>query len=212
MINSVTFKENYRCFKKGQEIVLDNWTVLVGDQGSGKSTIIRTIREQKEKLDIDGEFPEKCIFFDSEKDNLRTLPFFGEDMLTQVNSIFASHGQGQLQTFEKLFVLEGQKPIKDAFICLDEPEAGLSLNNQWFLADVIRNLHYRYKNQVIVATHSYPIIHAAEFVLWLKDGKYEWIESEKYLSENFHKPKERFDKYILDFKNSRSQEKVESPS
>jgi predicted ATP-dependent endonuclease of OLD family len=43
MLKSITFKQNFRCFKKGQSFQFEALTLLVGDQGSGKSSILQLL-------------------------------------------------------------------------------------------------------------------------------------------------------------------------
>jgi predicted ATPase len=69
--------------------------------------------------------------------------------------------------------------VKDSVILLDEPEAGLSLRNQFKVWDEVTRASEN-KCQIIIATHSLVIIQAAEDVLSLEHGK--WMKSGDFIS------------------------------
>jgi predicted ATPase len=62
-------------------------------------------------------------------------------------------------------------------IFIDEPEAGISLSNQQKILETL--LKAAKKCQIVVTTHSYPIIKEAGEVFSLDHKK--WMPSKKYL-------------------------------
>jgi len=107
-IESVRFKNDYRCFKKEDVVQFQSdVTLLVGDQGAGKSTLLGLMRNSDHKtlsIQLSGDTNGvKIFFFDSENDNPRvkdpqlfTTPG-GQDVgigfAGALSSKFNSHGE-----------------------------------------------------------------------------------------------------------------------
>ena len=76
MIKSITFKKDFRCFVKGDKFDFRSGiNVLVGDQGSGKSTLIELIRSKLEsnKFDSsDSSYRAKSIVLFNKIDDFHT--------------------------------------------------------------------------------------------------------------------------------------------
>ena len=69
---------------------------------------------------------------------------------------------------------------ENSVLLLDEPEAALSLRNQYRLVDEIKNASKT--NQIIFSTHSLVLIQSFEEVYDLE--KCCWINSEKFITEH----------------------------
>jgi predicted ATPase len=135
MLKSIKFKEDWRCFKAGELFEFrPGLNLLVGDQGSGKSSLIEVIKAtaarkpgdkhkaimKKVTFSIEGSFP--VGGFDFEKDNYRTQHYFGDNTMFQVHSMFHSHGETNLQILKALEHTGG-------LIYLDEPDMALSVRS-----------------------------------------------------------------------------------
>ncbi len=177
---SIKFKKKHRCFKKGATIEFkDNLTLLVGDQGVGKSTILKTLQNfnnYKDTIAIKTNGNVSTLSFDTEKDNPRMQGSFGEDPLFQVTSMFSSHGETILPLMKHI------TKEKDRLIMIDEPESGLSIRSQYKLVKFFKKA-VKNKCQLLVATHSIAIIQSYKEVFNLEIMKYQsskdFINSQK---------------------------------
>ena len=140
-LNPISFTSGYNC--------------LIGENGSGKSTILKSIVESTKKRhdwvqgkDIKIECDETSIqYFDSEKSNPRTLSHFGNDIFFQVKSMYMSHGEALA------LVHLNTNFSNDTCLLLDEPESGLDIGNIINVREKLVNMEC----QVIVATH-HPLL------------------------------------------------------
>jgi predicted ATPase len=184
MINSITFKQDFRCFKKDDTFEFrQGINVLVGDQGSGKSTLIELIRlkfEPKHSIDsndssyrakyidlhnkiddlveIKTSENSKCIAFDFERESARDMSMLHFDMISeQIASMHLSHGQSVLILLKRILdkVLKSKDNIET--ILFDEPDASLSPRSCYSLLEIFRGLVEKYKKQLIISAHN-PIL------------------------------------------------------
>ena len=93
-----------------------------------------------------------------------------------LKSHFMSHGE-----VLKEFTVNRIKDAKDCVLFLDEPEAALSLRNQYKLAKEIEKA-VNNNVQLIVATHCLPIIQKFEKVYSLEHLK--WMGSKIFIEAN----------------------------
>jgi len=152
---------------KDFEIKCSDVNLFVGDQGCGKSTMLSLL--QKTHSDIEILLSDNVVkngvesfYFDSEKDNPRvkdphlfTTPSgenIGIGMRGALSSRFQSHGE----ILEK-FIIGPLLKAKDSVIILDEPEAALSITNQFKLIAAIKTAVDN-GCQFFIATHCYPLI------------------------------------------------------
>ena len=161
MLTTITFLKDYRCFKQGEVLKLDtgNSLILVGDQGTGKSSIFNLmnhLNEYKEIAVVDYRGPRQTRFFDTEKMNPRTQNSFGiskVDFAVSLFGTFSSHGQTMLPIMTAKDLLNNPEPM---MLIVDEPESGLSLQSQFkllaYYQEALKRGHY-----VTIATHS-PIL------------------------------------------------------
>jgi predicted ATPase len=167
MLKSITFKQDYRCFKKGQSFQFEPLTLLVGDQGSGKSTLLQLLSGNNTKiLDIDAD-PISTRSFDYEQDNPRKKP----DVYTTLDIAvrMVSHGQFVRQLNESICDQPGVCWLQD------EPDASLSIRSCFKLAENFKTAIAN-KSQVIAAVHAQALIEQFPRVLSIEHRK--WMTSQ----------------------------------
>lgn len=172
MLKSITFKQNYRCFKKGQKFTFEPLTLLVGDQGSGKSTLLQLLAANNTKiLDIDAS-PISTRAFDYEKDNPRK----GKDVYTTLDIAVrvVSHGQFVRQLNESICEQSGVCWLQD------EPDASLSIRSCLKLAGNFKTALAN-KCQVIAAVHSQALLDQFPWVLSVEQRK--WMTTKEFIAE-----------------------------
>lgn len=156
--------------------------LIVGENGSGKSTLLHLLSNPDENKDIkkiELNAPAQGFdfkFYDTEKNNPRIKGSLADskDIGTDLLSRFMSHGEAMLP------IITAARSFKDLLLIIDEPEAGISLNNQ---KRVLEALITAVENgcQVIISTHSYVLIKGMQNVFDM--GSKTWMSSEKYISE-----------------------------
>jgi predicted ATPase len=156
--------------------------IIVGENGSGKSTLLDLVtgNHSKELVKLDFEKGAQYRFLDTEKHNPRTKSNLSEskNIMFEVSARFMSHGEAILM------LLEGAKDFKDLLLIVDEPEAGVSLKNQIKVLDILNKLVKEANCQVLLATHSYPIIKSEEQIYSMDLEA--WIDSKGYLNGIFN--------------------------
>jgi predicted ATPase len=185
VLKTLRFKETWRCFKAGDTFEFrPGVNLLVGDQGCGKSSILQAIaasckhkkytydRGLSKKIEVVGT-PCTAGGFDFEKDNRRTLSYFGDDIQFQLAAMFHSHGQSNMAMLENLSTAAG------TMIFLDEPDMALSIRSIKRLADIFLALAAN-GCQVIAAVH-HP------FLIWAFPEVYsldtrQWVGSRKFVN------------------------------
>lgn len=193
MIKSIKLKEDYVCFFKNESFDFKPITLLVGDQGCGKSTMLGLIKEviQSEECPSYAEREtedvgiEDFMMFDFEKNNPRVNPSnpnSSEDMLYGMGVRFSSHGEALLPIAKEI------ENFENTLILLDEPESSLSLRSQYTMIEIFKKCVER-NNQLIIATHNLEFIKAfPDSILNLEKKKYvtpdQFVKSQKE-SSNF---------------------------
>jgi Predicted ATPase len=147
----------------------DDVNLFVGNQGTGKSTLLSLIQKAGNEY-VDFKISNCTVkhgvetrYFNSETDNPRiTDPQMyanmdgsnkpGIGMAGAIAARFQSHGEVLAP-----FILKPLKSFKNTIIILDEPEAGLSIHNQYKVIDAIK-VAVKNGNQLFIATHCYPLI------------------------------------------------------
>lgn len=204
ILHSVIFKKDYRVFSVGQTVSFRDVTLLVGDQGSGKSSLLDAVRLffglgrrefSFEKVGNDQSIiatvagPEltgqsRIVAKDFETENARIL---WPETLTnreQINMVFdrkasrtRSHGEW---VREKLFKEVGG--AASTLWILDEPDAGLSPRSCHELARTMKSAA-ALGSQVICSVHSPIVMAAYPEVFSLEHGRYmtpgEFLESQE---------------------------------
>lgn len=116
--------------------------LIIGKNGSGKSTIIEKItsREQLPNPFITVSKPTKFYLFDFEKDNPRVKSYITKT--SEIYSRFVSHGEANNKIIKCL------EKVDDSIIIMDEPEQALDIYNIELLKEIVIN-----KYQTIIITH-----------------------------------------------------------
>lgn len=188
MIKKITNLHDYICFFEKESFDFKPITLLVGDQGCGKSTMLNILRNciSQEgdynlfKREVDNTVQKGFLMLDLEKDNpaiQQGNPNDSEDLFYKLTSRFNSHGETLLPILEHLATVE------DSVILLDEPETALSLRSQYKMIEIFKGCLER-NCQVIIATHNLIFMEAfPDNVLSLEHMKYvtpeEFIKLEK---------------------------------
>lgn len=178
MITSVKILQNYNTLKRGKSVKLKDITLLVGDNGCGKSSLLYAMTKGAYRgiAHVEGDETE-FYFFDFEKDNPRTKqpnPLDAFDVKLALTSRFKSHGESNVELLEFL----SDKTVNNSVIILDEPETALSMRNQYRLYNLINSCVKR-GNRLIVATHSKVLIENVEKVFSVEHWK--WMENRDFI-------------------------------
>jgi len=189
LLAEVRFKKEYRCFSEGQTLSFRTGVnLLVGEQGSGKSSLIGIVRNLADRFEMTRETARETVAvsaqacaihsFDFEKENTRTQSHFGDNIGFQVASMFASHGETTNAILDYLSkeLTSGKEP---SLILLDEPDMALSPRSAHLLARIFREMGEA-GHQIIASVHNPIVIASQEEVLSLEHGK--WMSSEAFLA------------------------------
>jgi predicted ATPase len=129
MLLSLEFKIDFRCFKAGDKLEFSpGMNLLVGDQGTGKSTLLNLLsgssvglkREEIVKCKTSGKITTR--YFDCEKDNprVKALPE-NENFDFALVTRFHSHGQAIMP------IIEYVEQVNDkTLFFIDEPDMAMS--------------------------------------------------------------------------------------
>jgi predicted ATPase len=190
-IKTIKINQDNRCLKQGLNIEARQLTLLVGDQGAGKSTVLQGLAQlgqAKEsflsvELTPEGEKGVESYYFDSEKHNPRIKdPHLfstadGKDsgigFSAALKSRFKSHGE-----VIKEFTVNPIAKAENCIVTIDEPESGLSIRNQYKLVSAIKTAMEN-KTQFFIATHCLPLIQAVEQVYSMEHLK--WMDSKEFV-------------------------------
>lgn len=190
VIASVRFRAAHRCFRARRVLRFQaGVNLIVGDQGTGKSSLIRLIREAaddrqlireraQEVVKLEVAAPAPLWGFDFEKDNPRTRSEFGEAIHFEVASRFASHGQAAMPVIEH--ALSGTE-THTGLVVLDEPDTALSPRSARRLGELLRE-HAARGGQSIVAVHNPIVIASQARVLSLEHKR--WMASRDFLASH----------------------------
>ncbi len=202
LLDKIRFKEAIITIPKDFELEFKSKiTLLVGDNGCGKSTILDAIRSHFEiadpsymkrdyrSLEVSPEIAkESVMYFDSHAMDKKFSGTFGDDMNLQLKTMRLSSGQGLLTQMIERGFFKAKKKV----IILDEPCRGLSLKKQYLLFEGFMQSCMINDNQLILSTHSEvfmrlakldPCIHYSCSLFSVEAMRYmtyeEFIESQK---------------------------------
>lgn len=195
-LDKIVFSKNIRTFKKGHTFNFkNNLTVISGENGLGKSTLIGAIRnifdnkwtmshdncledilENKKNLDI------KIGYIDLASDLYSVKPeidYDKFDLMIKCNSV--SSGEGAILQFIDFLATSLDFPL----IIIDEPERGLSIRNQRRIAAIIKKHSMENPTQqIILTTHSEHIMSLGYEILSLSH-KCNYISVDTYLKSMY---------------------------
>lgn len=200
MIEALVFKNAWRGFKpKDMFLFLPGVNLLVGDQGCGKSTILACIVEHggikdsfwkrpqtgiKENSILLTSARKKVFAHDFEHDSPQTAPamdLMGMLPQSMMGHLWTSHGESTRDIVKLI------KSFKDAYIILDEPDAGMSPRSAHFLVETLKEAVSN-GCQVIASVHNPWVIEAFPQVLSVEHRN--WMKSAEFLETQRH-PSER---------------------
>lgn len=184
MLQSIRFTQKWRCFKQGELFsFVPGVNLLVGDQGCGKSSLIKVITEcgsTPKKMDnvakLQYNQPTRGLTFDFEHDNFRTRSALDDKFMRfHISCIFLSHGEAVQAVLNNLIKAE------NTTIILDEPDAALSIRSAKKLVETLKALTER-GNQIIAAVHNPIVIEDFDVVLSIEHLK--WMPSTAFISKH----------------------------
>ena len=163
-----------KLFNKGDTFELKKGVnIIVGDNGVGKSTLIRLLIENnktslqnKEVLLVDMEKINPAV---SKPDPQKGITYSAPEILNQFMWVAESHGETREGVLKSIISLDFD------LLILDEPEQGLSLKNQKKYLNELVSL----KKDIIIITHSKVFIENIDLIFDIEIM--EWIQSKDYL-------------------------------
>lgn len=178
MLTSVKILKPHRLFKGGEQFTFRaGVNLLVGEQGSGKSSLLALLMEPqhfKEVLAYKTTCASKTFSFDFEKHNPRKQGRV--ESMFQIQSIFHSHGETNKVI---LGTIINEENIKEFIFLMDEPDMALSIRSCYWLVNIFKKAANK-GAQVIAAVHNPIIISAFEEVLSMEHGK--WMKSSEFIA------------------------------
>jgi len=164
-LNSIEFTSDLKPIKSGFKISFNKEiTVLVGNNGVGKSTILEALSDffgfkddtylkrsrLKDNISVSkkGDFPVKYIDFHGH--DKKYAAAFGDNMLLQLAQMKASSGQSSIALLNNAKFND----FGNGLILLDEPCRSLSIKNQYNISRLIINLSKVKNCQVVLTSHS----------------------------------------------------------
>jgi len=174
MLKLIKFKEDWRTFKADETFYFKpGLNVIVGKNGSGKSSLIHALIRNHKILEIDGEGDYEA--FDFEKDNVRLKSKLNESSDTfkfRLSAMFHSHGQTNLAILNRLEVASG------VLIICDEPDQALHMESCQELVRLL-NLAVERGNQIIVTVHN-PVVIMGVGDVYDMDSRC-WVDGVEYV-------------------------------
>lgn len=170
-LQKVVFLKDHRCFKAKDEVEFaPGVNLIVGDQGTGKSTLIDCIRQAeryKDTIKCYAKGRVQTASFNFETDNCRGKSVFDDskDMMMQVSMLFMSHGQVTNG------IVAGLPKLANTLVMLDEPDLALSIRSARKLVGLLKQAAEN-NAQIIAAVHHPVVIEAFNEVYSLEHRKW----------------------------------------
>ena len=181
MLDTVEIVESKRVFEVGQKFSFrPGVNLLVGDQGTGKSTLLGGIMgHQKEKwleCEVSGPTDVRWMDFEHTPRTADSLPREASKYMPALVSRFASHGEFVLALLRSATNVVSSDV--DTLFMMDEPDMALSPRSAGKLVAIFRELCTP-GVQVLAAVHNPIVIAAFDPVLDLELGT--WVSGQDYL-------------------------------
>lgn len=179
MIDSVVFKKKVRdMFSKGESVSLRPFTVMVGDNGTGKSTFLTEVasslgKKGSVRFSESGHALSRVLFYDFEKDNARMQSGDFMTSFGMFSRMTVSHGETMMKTFVHF------SGFKDCLMLLDEPDQCLSPRSAYRMYAILDRLVRENGCQVIMSCHSVPVMEMAGEVYSMEHRR--WMRYEDFL-------------------------------
>ena len=176
-----------KCFKKGEQFEFNKGVnVIVGDQGTGKSTLLSCLSGSPLGQNLTVKVTDKTCrelttyFFDFEKMNLRQrdIEEFRNNSgtyRTALLSHFKSHGES---TNDVLSILNLPSEDQKLFL-LDEPCTSLSVRSVYKFLKILKE-GVEIGHSYLISTHHLLVIESVDKVYSLEHRK--WMTPKKFLN------------------------------
>ena len=188
-IESIKIKEREYNLKNGKVIEMKPITLLIGEQGCGKSSLLNFLQRNDDDI-VEIIISKDCtdeidsFYFDTEKMNPRVSQLdnystpSGNSKGIGIASALASHFESHGETLRE-FTVNRVHEAKNCVVILDEPEAALSIKNQYLLAK--RIIENKNNVQFIIATHCLPLFEIVGYAYDLEH--YKWVTFNDYMKK-----------------------------
>lgn len=184
MISKIRFlKKVFGLFWKGRSLLIEPLTFIVGDNGTGKTLLLKMIQMAIE-LKSRGEKSDQLEYESSKSgiDNWILLDLFndiakakfGGDNLFGILSFYRSHGEVNLD-----LLLNDIAQKTNCLILLDEPDQALSIRSCARLLKALKEAVDKRGCQVIASVHSSELMRGVKKVLSIENGK--WMKPEEFI-------------------------------
>lgn len=188
MLTNIKILEDFRCFKKDTSFEIHpGVNLLVGDQGTGKSSLIELLINKNrfdKTVELDCSSPMEVRFFDFEKDNPRTrgsFPARQELFKPHLAAQLSSHGETVISVIKSVYNTVGNDDEK-YIILMDEPDMALSIRSIYKLRDIFRDLVDAKGVQILASVHNPLLIASFPEVLSLEHLA--WMSSQDFISSH----------------------------
>lgn len=185
MLKRLQFTVKYRCFESGDRFDFrPGVNLLVGEQGTGKSTIYQCIQKNDKKVCAFNTSPMKMFSFDFERDTSRGKAYFNDSqpMMAQVSMLFSSHGEVVRSIINMLNKLDKEiQKDEHVLILMDEPDMALSIRSCHNLVQVMQSIAIK-GHQIIASVHNPTVISQFDEVLSLEHRR--WMRSKDFIASH----------------------------
>jgi len=183
MLHELRFKKDFRCWKSGDKVeFLPGINLIVGDQGTGKSSLIAAIaaacnaKQFHYPLGLENKVEilagrSVAGGFDFERDNPRVQSVFNDNIHFHISTKLSSHGETNIA------ILKSLTQQRDKVIFLDGPDVGLSIRSVTKVVTMFKEA--RINNcQIIAAIHhpflmkAFPDVYSCEHRKWMNSDQF----------------------------------------